>query len=44
MRAALPVELLERRPSSVYLGTVYDQDVVDGPRLVTFDPNNVISP
>ncbi|UPV75960.1 HEAT repeat domain-containing protein [Halorussus limi] len=47
MDARLPVEIVEREPSAVYRGTVYDQDVVvraDGSDFRVFDKNAVVTP
>ena len=47
MESRLRVEIAERRPSSVYRGTVYDQDAlvrVDGREFEVFDPDSVVTP
>lgn len=47
VQSRLPVEIVERRPSTVYRGTVYDQDAlvrVDGREFEVFDPDSVVTP
>ena len=47
MNARLSVEIVERRPSTVYRGTVYDQDVlvrVDGSEFKIFDMDAIVTP